>query len=144
MIPRGAQALRDLAMKLAISIAPETTSAFAMANTGMVVMLMQCLAQDYDRAAEVRSIDIAEMKTLLAQARESAPKELHAAIDEFIRGQAKSLRISDLDAFHAQGLELVIRLHEHVERRSDAAANRRIWTYLTQFADRHAFQLMGI
>jgi hypothetical protein len=144
VIPRGAQALRDLAMKLAISIAPETTSAFAMANTGMVVMLMQCLAQDYDRAAEVRTTDIDEMRTLLEQLRESAPKEMHAAIDEFLRGHAKSLRISDLDAFHAQGLELVIRLHEHVERKADAAADRRIWTYLTQFADRHAFQLMGI
>ena len=144
MIPRGAQALRDLAMKLAISIAPETTSAFAMANTGMVVMLLQCLAQDYDRAADVRTIDIDEMKTLLGDLRESAPREMHVAIDEFARERAKSLRISDLDAFHARGLELLIRLHEHVERNGDTAADRRIWTHLTQFADRHAFQLMGV
>ena len=45
MITDPGKALSDLAMKLALSIAPQTTSLYAAADTGMTAMLLQCLAQ---------------------------------------------------------------------------------------------------
>ena len=144
MIPRGGQALQDLAIKLAIAIAPETSSPFAAANTGLVAMLLQCIAQDYDRAADVRLTDIREMKALLTELRARAPRESHAPIDAFQREEPASFRIHDLDALHGRGLDLLIRLHAHVELNADEAADRRIWAFLSQFAERHAFQLPGV
>ena len=64
MIPQPGRVLTDLAVKLAMSIAPETTSSFAMANTGLISMLMLSLAQDSERAVANRMADIEEMKTL--------------------------------------------------------------------------------
>ena len=61
MIPRPQQALTDLALKLLFSVAPETQSTYAASSVGMIAMLMQCFAQEFDRAAAVRMQDIAEM-----------------------------------------------------------------------------------
>ena len=144
MIPRGSQALGDIAMKLAFAIAPEASSAFAAANTGYVALLLQCIAQDYDRAADVRLTDIREMKALLAELAAHAPRDVASGIHAFQGEEPASMRIHDLDALHAKGLDLVIRVHAHVERTGDGAADRRIWAFLTRFADRHAFQLPAI
>jgi len=139
VIPRGSRALGDLAMKLAMSIAPETSSTFAAANTVLVSSLMQCLALDYDRAAEVRMQDIRDMRALFRDAASGAPREITNRMPAFLDAEPASLRISDIDALHAQGLELLIAVHEHAEASGDTALDHRIWEFLERHADRHAF-----
>lgn len=139
MIPRGSRALGDLAMKLAMSIAPETSSTYAAANTMLVSSLMQCLALDYDRAAEVRMQDIGELREIFGDAVLHAPADVARRIRSFLSAEPKSLRISDIDALHAQGLEILIDLHAHAEDAGDTALDRRIWEFLERHADRHAF-----
>lgn len=139
MIPRGSRALGDLAMKLAMSIAPETRSTYAAANTMLVSSLMQCLAQDYDRAVEVRMQDIRDLREIFADAAARAPAGIANRIPDFLAAEPKSLRITDIDALHAQGLEILIALHAHAEDAADAALDRRIWDFLERHADRHAF-----
>jgi hypothetical protein len=142
MIPRPQQALSDLAMKLALSIAPETQSSYAAFNAGMVAMLMNCLAQEFDRAAAVRTEDLDELAELFEDLPPMVDDALAAKIGEFLRGSAQSLRIEHLNVRHAEALELLIELHAWAERHRDEELDRAIWSFLARHADRHAFQVM--
>ncbi len=141
MIPRPQQALTDLAMKLMLSIAPDTQSAYAASNAGLIAMLMQCLAQDFDRAAFVRTQDIDELTALFESLRDVPPENLNQRIVEFLHGSAQSLRIEHLNARHADGMALLIDLHAWAETHRAEELDREIWRFLTRHADRHAYQL---
>ena len=94
MIPRPQQALNDLAMKLMLSIAPQTQSTYAATSAGMIGMLMQCLAQDFDRAAAVRVADLDEMAALFRTAPSATPAELRNALQQFLAGAPASLPVN--------------------------------------------------
>jgi hypothetical protein len=142
MIPRHSHALRDIAIKLAMSIAPETTTSYAAANAGMISMLLQCLAQDFDRAADTRMRDIGEMKTLFERALAARPDTaLASRLRAYLPRQPKSFTLTDLDALHAEGQRMLIELHAWVESTANQDLDREIWAFLERFADRHAFQL---
>jgi len=141
MIPRPQQALSDLAMKLMTSVAPDTQSAYAASNAGMIAMLMQCLAQEFDRAALVRTQEIDELTALFQSLRDVPPEDLARRIAAYLRGSAESLRIEHLNARHAQGMELLIELHAWAETHRAEELDREIWSFLTRHADRHAYQV---
>ena len=141
MIPRPQQALADLAMKLATSVAPDTQSAYAASNAGMIAMLLQCLAQDFDRAAAVRTQDIDELVALFESLRDVPPENLANRIATFLRGSAESLRIEHLNARHASAMELLIELHAWAENVEADELDQEIWNFLIRYADRHAYHL---
>jgi len=142
MIPRPQQALTDLAMKLMMSIAPETQSGYAASNAGMIAMLMTCLAQEFDRAAAVRTQDLDELAELFENLPPLVDDALVANIGAFLRGSAQSLRIEHLNTRHAQAMELLIELHAWAERHRNEELDSAIWAFLARYADRHAFQVM--
>ena len=142
MIPRQAQALRDIAMKLVLSVAPETTTAYAASNTGMIAMLLQCLAPELDRGVETRIRDIEEMKTLFAGAlAQNLDPALAAELLSYGGREPRSLRLQDLDPLHADGLRALITLHAWAEEAGIGSLDRGIWAFLERFTDRHAFAL---
>lgn len=141
MIPRPQQALTDLAMKLLFAIAPETQSTYGATNVGLIAMLMQCLAQDFDRAAAVRIQDINELSALFESMRDVPPESLVNPIALFLRGSPESLRIEHLNARHAQGMQLLIELHAWSQTHRAEELDLEIWSFLIRHADRHAFQL---
>ncbi len=124
-----------------MSVAPETQSAYAASNAGMIAMLMQCLAQDFDRAAAVRTQDLDELVALFESLRDVPPESLANRIAAFLRGSAESLRIEHLNARHAQGMELLIELHAWAEEVDADELDQEIWNFLTRHADRHAYHL---
>lgn len=140
MIPRLPQGLADLAAKLAGAIVPETSSRFAMANAGMIAMLLGAAAQEAERAVACRMTDLAEIKALFADCGAGADPDNAAARAAFQRREPQSLRLSDVDAVHADGLRLLIELHAWAEDR-DAALDRRIWDFLASHAERHRLDL---
>lgn len=141
MIPKPGAALADLAVKLATGIAPETTSAYAMANTGLISALLLAMAQDSDRAAANRVADIEDMKSLFAQANLlDAPGA--AARTAFLQGAPAGLRISELDAFHAEGFAALIDLHAWAEAH-DPALSLAIWDLLRTHTERNRFDVPG-
>jgi len=135
VIPRPGQALQDLAMKLALSIAPQTQSAYAASNAGMIAMLMNCLAQEFDRGAQVRSEDLDDLTALFSDLPATLDTQLVADIAAFLSSQPASLRIEDLSARHACAMSLLIRLHVWVEAHHDAGRDQAIWSFLARHAD---------
>jgi hypothetical protein len=142
VIPQPGRILTDLAVKLAMSIAPETTSSFAMSNTGMISMLMLSLAQDSERAVANRMADIEDMKTLFRRAEaEPAPAvELRAA---YCEGVPRGLHLSEMEAFHGEGLTLLIDLHAWAEAHSPQL-DEAIWQFLRNHTERNKFDLPSL
>ena len=143
MIPHPAKALADLAVKLAQSIAPETSSSYAMANTGLISMLLLAMAQDHDRAAANRMADIEAMQRLFLAAGSAHPGAPGAAARTAFCARAPAgLRISELDAFHAEGTAALIDLHAWTELH-DPELSLGIWDYLLAHTERNRFDLPG-
>jgi hypothetical protein len=141
MIPKPAQALADLALKLATGIAPETASAYAQANTGMISALLLALAQDSERATANRLDDIADMKHLFSDAARLFPSAAGAdARAAFCADAPAGYRISELDAFHARGMVALIDLHAWSERHAPPLAQR-IWDFLRAHTERNRFDV---
>jgi len=141
VIPAPQQALTDLALKLMLSVAPQTRSSYAASNTAMIGMLLQCLGQDFDRGAQVRSDDIAEMSALFRNLPGTLDAALAKRIDAFLHTRPQSLRITDLDAHHDDATRLLIELHAWADQHRDAALDSAIWDYLTRHAERHAYHM---
>jgi len=141
MITRLSQGLADLAMKLGSGIAPETSTRFAMANTGMIAMLLTALSQDVERAVANRMTDIDEMKALFRSLDLGAADPVQAAARAaFCAREPMSLRLSDLEALHGEGMRLLIALHAWAEEWDDAL-NLRIWDFLVRHTERHRLDL---
>jgi hypothetical protein len=101
------------------------------------------LAQDAERAVASRLTDIEEMKALFAGAAEAAGgAEPGARRSAFRARQPDSLRISDVDEVHAEGLELLIDLHAWAEVH-DPDLNARIWDFLLRHTERHRLDIPG-
>jgi len=143
MIPRPAAALADLAVKLAQSIGPETRSSYAMANTGLISMLLLAMAQDHDRAAANRVTDIEDLQALFAQTAAAHPDAPNGAVRAaFCAGAPAGLRISELDPYHAEGMAALIDLHAWAEQH-DADLDCAIWDFLRTHTERNRFDLPG-
>ena len=141
MITRLSQGLADLAAKLVTGIAPETTSRFAMASTGMIAMLLNALAQDAERAVATRMTDIEEMKRLFTSLELGPADPVQAAARAAFCGrEPMSLKLSDVEALHREGMRLLIGLHAWAEE-SDEALNLRIWDFLVRHTERHRLDL---
>ncbi len=135
MITTPGKALADLAMKLALSIAPETSSAYVMANAGMIALLLQALGQDSERAVANRLADIAEIKALFAA--EGAPNT-NASRETFLNREPQSLHFSDVMTHHADGLNLLIELHAWAEA-NNPKLDQLIWSFLLNHTERDKF-----
>jgi hypothetical protein len=142
MIPQPSKSLTDLALKLATAIAPETTSRFAMSNTGMISMLMLALAQDSERAVANRMADIDDMKALFqSEAAGAAPgADLRAA---YCSRAPDGLLLSQMDTFHGEGFEVLIELHAWAELH-DPRLNDAIWGFLRTHTERNKFELPSL
>jgi hypothetical protein len=144
VITRLPQGLADLASKLATDIAPETSSRYAMANTGLVAMLLSALAQDAERAVATRMTDIDEIKALFRSVPPGAADPVQAAARaDFCAREPMSLKLSDVEALHGEGLRLLVALHAWAEE-SDESLNGRIWDFLVRHTERHRLDLPGL
>ena len=132
MIPAPGQALNDLAMRLMLSIAPQTANTFAAADSMLVGQLMLTLSQEFERAVDTRMQDIDELQVLFSQARPDAARNRFATITP------ASFHLQDVNALHDVGMRLLIELHTEVEL-TDPDLNLLIWLFLREHSERHKF-----
>lgn len=137
MIPEPGRALTDLAMRLLLTIAPQTANTFAAADSLLVGQLMLTLSQEFERAIATRMQDIDELRELLAHAPVSHASSLPARA-QFATATPASLHLRDVNQLHDEGMRLLIELHSEVEL-TDADLNLRIWHFLRAHSERHKF-----
>ena len=134
MIPQPSQALTDLAIRLALQVAPNTTAPFYGADAGLIAQLMFTLGQEFERAVQARMQDIDDIKTLFASAPASDERRAYQL------KQPASLHLNDVNALHDEGSRLLIELHAWAETNSEAV-NAAICAYLRRHTERHKFDM---
>lgn len=147
MKPEVDQILMITAGQVMGELAPNLPSHYTQSTAQLTAIMAVLSAQEYDRAAEIRSAENREMRALFA---ELAPKvrdaTLKAKLETAAAGEDTSLRISALDQNNYTLRVLLIALHEDVEAQHGDAARKaeiRIWRLLKNLAERRQLYLPG-
>ena len=132
--------MRGLFGTMLMEIAPNLTAEYSAGSVGIMSMMIFMTADEYDRAADIRAAENAEMRALFAEAAGLvADAGLKAKLAEAAEGKDASLRISALDKENAALASLLIELQAHVEESVAtwaAGIEARIWDYIVAAADR--------
>ena len=105
-------------------------------------LLMKFAAREYERGADIRAAENADIRALFAELGcEVRDAALEAQLAEAAAERDMSLTISALDASNAALRKLLITLHVHLEEHKARAAEKRVWHLLKTMAARRAMPL---
>jgi hypothetical protein len=147
MKPEADQILNHSALQLLMNVAPLLAGGYPQGTVSLVSLLMMMVAQEYERGADIRATENAEMRTLFAELGafvndgELATKILAASAT-----QDHSLRVSALNEANGALRRLLIDLQAHAELLPGAEARnaeRRIWQVLKASAERRLVRAPG-
>jgi len=116
----------DISAGQLMGLIPSLSASYQQSATAVHALLIKFAAREYERGAEIRAAENADIRTLLA---ELAP--------EATAPEDTSLAISALNAVNAELRRRLIALHAQ----ADAATNKRIWRLLKDMAARRAVPL---
>lgn len=142
MNPEVDQILQMSASQLAGAIAPSLAEGFAQGQASLLSIMMLMAAQEYERAADIRASENAELRVLFAElAAKVDSEELRGTLMAASRSHDASLAISVLNANNAELRRILIALQTHVEDSGDRAGQLRIWEVLKRAAARRLVKL---
>jgi hypothetical protein len=145
MIPEPNQALQVMMGTLAMEIAVSMGDDYRQANVNLLAFAAMLIAQEYDRAAEVRVTENREMRELFERAAGFVEDpDLRVRLARAAKESDASLRISELTATNNELRKLLIELHAAVETKQDTsniALSRAIWRFLLDATAKRAIQI---
>lgn len=140
MKPDVDQILAISAGQLMTGVIPLLPDSYSQGSTALVSFLMLFCAQEYERGAEIRSADNADMRAAFGSL---APivddPKLKRKLEDASISTDLSLYISELNKNNSGLRALLIELQSHLEARDDNAARageKRIWDVLKASAAR--------
>lgn len=146
MSPDVDAALRTIMMTLVTEIGPQVSGDYPKASVNMLAAAALFMAEEYDRAADVRAWENASMRQLFAA---QAATVVDADLSERLRAASlsrdESLRVSALRATNVELKRLLIELQATLEATPGAAARAaqgEILAFLRAGAERKALRLM--
>ena len=117
-------------------------AAFAAGTVGLIGMMLNLSAKEYDRGADIRFTENNDIRALFT---ELAPSVTDAALKSELETMAAardvSLRISSLNESNYALRRLLTRLQIFAEEHGARDAERRIWAVLKAMAARRIVQL---
>jgi hypothetical protein len=144
MTPEVDQILNLSASQLLSSLAPQLPAGYAQGAASLIAFMMMFSAQEYERAADIRAAENADMRALFAElAPGVADAVLRRALETAALGKDASLTISALDAGNGELRKLLIALQIEIERTKNTRAAKRIWAVLGEMARRRVLKLPG-
>lgn len=143
MKPEVDQVLGLSAAQLMTALAPLLPAGYAQGQGSLLGILMTLSAQEYERAADVRVNENADMRTLFTAL---APRVSNGALRETLLAAAAtregSLTISALNAVNAELRKTLIALQTHLESEAGSeAAQKEVWDVLKRSAMRRMVRL---
>jgi len=122
----------------------EQGAAFAAGQAGLIGLVLGMSAAEYDRAAEVRVAENADLRALFAELAKDAPDAvLRGKLETSASSKDESLRISALNHANDALRRLLTEAMIDAESRGAKASERRIWTVLQAMAARRVV-LLGV
>jgi hypothetical protein len=145
MNPEVDKILGVSASQLMTQLAPLLPTGYAQGSASLLSVMMVLAAQEYDRAAEIRVAENADMRALFGELAPlvSAPA-LRADLQRAANAEDASLAISALNESNAALRRLLIALQTHVEEAAGIVARTaeaRIWEVLKASAARRLLRL---
>jgi len=137
MKPEVNEILPGLLGTVITDIAPHLPEGYPQGSMSVIALLMLFSAQEFDRAAEVRSHENQAMRALFSDAaREIPDPDLKRRLQKAANESDESLKVSALNASNCLLKDLMIELHTATELSdSDWARNtdELIWAMLAEF-----------
>ncbi|HEY5339337.1 MAG TPA: hypothetical protein VIJ85_14105 [Rhizomicrobium sp.] len=144
MKPEVDQILGLTAAQLLAEIAPLLPASYAQSSTGLLSIMLVFCAQEFDRAADIRAAENADMRRLVGElAAFVGDAALKTKITAASKSTDASLRISDLNAANYELRRLLIALQSHFEDNDARDAQAKIWLVLKTSAERRLLKLPG-
>ena len=147
MKPEVDQILNLSAGQLMAGTVPLLPNSFAQGSTSLLGILMLLAAQEYERGADIRARENADMRALFKElSPHVADKKLKAQLEEAAASSDASLLISTLDNNNVHLRRLLIAVHIYLEEQAGDAARageRRIWDVLGASAERRFLKPPG-
>ena len=138
-------ALQKLSQTMLMQIAPAVGVDYLQRNTALAAIMLQVVAEEWDRAAARRVEENGAMRKLFGEARAVVTDaSLGQLLAEEAAGGDINLRIAALDAANKRLRALLIDLHAHVETLATPEARRiedAIWAELKRSTERRAILL---
>lgn len=132
----------DISAEQLMALVPQLGDSYLQGSTAIHALLMRFAAREYERGADIRARENAEMRAVFAAL---APIVCDAALKAQLEAAAAthdgSLAISALDAANAQLKGLLIALQIHLEDAGERESARRLWRLLREMAERRAVSL---
>ncbi len=142
MKPEAGEILGTAADQLMGQIAPNLNANYLQGSLAVQALLMKFAAREYERGADIRFAENADMRALFAElAPDIGDAELRAQLMTAAATKDTSLAISALNAANAELRRHLIALQIHIEDTGDRAAQRRIWDALNTMASRRVVSL---
>jgi hypothetical protein len=142
MKPEADEILGTAADQLLGQIAPNLNAAYLQGALAVQALLMKFAAREYERGADIRAAENADMRALFA---EFAPKvgdpALRSQLEAAAATRDTSLTISALNAANAELRRMLIALQTHAEDSGDRDAQKRVWNVLKAAAARRVVLL---
>ena len=142
MKPEADDILNISADQLMAGVIPNLAASYLQGATAIHALLMKFAAREYERGADIRAAENADVRALFAemsgQVRDPA---LKAGLDAAVATRDTALTISALDAANAELRRLLIALHVHLEDIGARAGEKRVWGLLKAMAARRAMPL---
>jgi hypothetical protein len=147
MKPEVDQILNLSAGQLLAATVPLLPNSYSQGSTSVLAFMMMFSAQEYERAAEIRVRENADMRALFEELSPLvADANLKLELESSARTKDESLLISVLDRNNAELRELLIQLQTYLEDQNSDAARagvKRIWDVLKKAAERRFLKPPG-
>lgn len=120
--------------KVAMEMGPALPAGYGQGSATLTGVLLLMVAQEFDRAAEIRVKENRAMRSLFAHAADGVDGAFAERLRAAAGGRDGDLSVAVLDRANGELKTLLIELHAHVERAGDVALERRILRFLGEAA----------
>lgn len=120
--------------KIAMEMGPALPAGYGQGSATITGVLLLMVAQEFDRAADIRAKENCAMRTLFAHAADGVDVALATRLRMAAEGRDADLSVAVLDRVNGELKKLLIELHAHAEQKGDLALERRILRFLGEAA----------
>jgi hypothetical protein len=134
MKPSPELVLNQAFAKIAMEMGPALPAGYGQGSATTTGVLLLMVAQEFNRAADIRAKENAAMRVLFAEAAPAAGSDLGARLKAAAAEREADLNVATLDRANASLKALLIELHVHAEQSGARALEARILSLLRDAA----------
>ena len=134
MKPTPELVLNQAFAKIAMEMGPALPPGYGQGSATTTAVLLLMVAQEFDRAADLRAKENRVMRALFTDAVKGIDGELGAKLKAVVGVRDEDLTVSGLDRVNGELKRLLIELQTHAEQKGDRALGLRILRFLSEAA----------